>query len=164
MNTLPRLPRVQAHWRTGLSRHLQRPMGSVLLPLMMGMDQAGSLAKGSSLCGACTDVCPVKIPLADLLLELRHDQAMTRRGSLSERTAMATAAWAMRHPRVYRLCQKLMRLALLPLSKSGWVKSLPSLPGRWTSVKDFPLPARKSFLADRSDRKDHPERRPGNGP
>ena len=49
------------------------PMGAVLLPLLVGLDEASSLPHASSLCGACTDACPVKIPLHELLLELRQD-------------------------------------------------------------------------------------------
>ena len=48
-------------------------MGAVLVPLLVGLEQAPSLPHASSLCGACTDACPVKIPLHELLLELRRD-------------------------------------------------------------------------------------------
>src|SRR5690349_8974385 len=49
------------------------PMGAVLLPLLVGLDRAPTLPHASSLCGACTEACPVKIPLHELLLELRRD-------------------------------------------------------------------------------------------
>ena len=49
------------------------PMGAVLVPLLVGLDRAPALPHASSLCGACTDACPVKIPLHELLLELRKD-------------------------------------------------------------------------------------------
>ena len=49
------------------------PMGAVLVPLLAGLEQAPDLPHASSLCGACTDACPVKIPLHELLLELRRD-------------------------------------------------------------------------------------------
>src|SRR4029453_5061602 len=49
------------------------PMGAVLVPLLAGLEQAEDLPHASSLCGACADACPVKIPLHELLLELRRD-------------------------------------------------------------------------------------------
>ncbi len=49
------------------------PMGAVLVPLLEGFEHAADLPHASSLCGACTDACPVKIPLHELLLELRRD-------------------------------------------------------------------------------------------
>ena len=49
------------------------PMAAVLVPLLVGLEQAPSLPHASSLCGACTDACPVKIPLHGLLLDLRRD-------------------------------------------------------------------------------------------
>src|SRR5439155_20294140 len=49
------------------------PMGAVLLPLLVGLERALALPHASSLCGACTEACPVKIPLHELLLELRRD-------------------------------------------------------------------------------------------
>jgi L-lactate dehydrogenase complex protein LldF len=136
------------------------PMGSVLLPLMLGLARAGSLPKASSLCSACANVCPVKIPLPDLLLELRSDLAKAGRGGFAERMGMSAAAWTMRHPLAYRTAKKLLRLALLPLSRNGWVKRMPSWPGQWTRVKDLPLPARKSYLSERRAREAPPEKEP----
>lgn len=123
------------------------PMGTVLSPLLMGLKNAGTVPKACSVCGICNQVCPVKIPLTDLLYELRNDLAESKYGSLLEKSAMSIGAFILRHPALYRLAQKIMRLVLLPLSKSGWVKWMPSVPGRWTKVKDLPLPSSKSFLA-----------------
>jgi|GEM_PF-837391 len=49
------------------------PIGAVLTPLLVGLPEAAALPDASTLCGACADVCPVKIPLPDFLLELRSD-------------------------------------------------------------------------------------------
>lgn len=51
------------------------PVGAVLTPLLSGLAPFGHLAKASTLCGACEEVCPVKIPIPDMLLNLRHDSA-----------------------------------------------------------------------------------------
>ena len=59
------------------------PMGAVLVPLLVGLGNAPSLPHASSLCGACTEACPVKIPLHELLLELRRDLVEQPRGVLA---------------------------------------------------------------------------------
>jgi len=122
------------------------PMGSVLLPLQMGMEASGAPQKACSLCGLCDAVCPVKIPLSEMLLDLRNDWAAEGRGSPMERLSMAVGSWILQHPVAYRLARKMLRLGLLPRSQSGWIKSLPSLAGQWTREKDLPLPAKKGIL------------------
>lgn len=129
------------------------PMGSVLLPLQMGLKNAGSIEKACSLCGACKEVCPVKIPLPDLLLELRSDAARAGGYGRIEKTIMRAGAWFLRHPTLYRWAQKLVYWGLKPWSRAGWIRSLPSLPGRWTGEKDLPLPARRSFLTRERSRR-----------
>ncbi len=69
------------------------PMGAVLLPLLVGLDRAPSLPHASSLCGACTDACPVKIPLHELLLELRSD--LVDQGIAPRRERLAFALWSL---------------------------------------------------------------------
>ncbi len=131
------------------------PMGSVLLPLMLGHDAAGQAAKACSLCRACMSTCPVKIPLADLLIELRSDLVSGGCCSMLEKAGMSLAAFLLGRPMLYRLSQRLLRLGLRPLSRDGWVKYMPSLPGGWTGRKDLPLPAKESFLTamKKEDRK-----------
>lgn len=124
------------------------PMGSVLLPLQKGLGTAGDAAKACSLCGLCAEVCPVKIPLPDLLLDLRRDLTAAGIGSFAERVAMSTGAWILSRPMMYRAAQKAARFSLNALGKRGWVESLPWMPGRWTDVRDFPVPARRSFLSE----------------
>lgn len=68
------------------------PMGAVLVPLLAGLERAAALPHASSLCGACTDACPVKIPLHELLLELRAD--LTERGISSRLERVAFALWS----------------------------------------------------------------------
>jgi L-lactate dehydrogenase complex protein LldF len=87
------------------------PMGAVLLPLLVGLDQAPSLPHASSLCGACTDACPVKIPLHELLLELRRDLVERRVAPVAERLAFTFWSWAWSRPAGYRLSTALGRAA-----------------------------------------------------
>jgi L-lactate dehydrogenase complex protein LldF len=112
------------------------PMGAVLLPLLVGLDRASALPHASSLCGACTEACPVKIPLHELLLELRRD--LVERGVASRLERMAFSAWSLAwsRPLGYRLTTRLARLAQ-PLA--GLVG-----PGRnWTSGRALPRVGRR---------------------
>lgn len=116
------------------------PIGAVLTPQMIGLDRATSQPFASSLCGACGDVCPVKINLPDMLLHLRrrineNGQAKAN-GQLIERLSLRLWAMAMRTPRRYRL---IARLARLVQGVSGL-----RVP-QWSNTRDLPPLARRSF-------------------
>ncbi len=86
------------------------PMGAVLVPLLVGLERAPSLPHASSLCGACTDACPVKIPLHELLLDLRRDLVSEGIASRLERLVFTlwSLAWSSRVG--YRVTTSLARL------------------------------------------------------
>lgn len=128
------------------------PMGTVLLPLFKGFQETGSLPNACSVCGRCTDTCPVKIPLHDLILELRYERSKTRFRDHLEKMGMAVMAWAMRHPSLYKLGQRFARPGLMLFSRRGWVKWLPSIPGKWTQVKDLPLPSKKTYISQSNNK------------
>ena len=86
------------------------PMGAVLLPLLAGLAEAPSLPHASSLCGACTDACPVKIPLHELLLDLRRDLVADRVAPWWERAGFTLWSWSWSRPVGYRLTTRLARL------------------------------------------------------
>jgi L-lactate dehydrogenase complex protein LldF len=86
------------------------PMGAVLLPLLVGLDEAPSLPHASSLCGACTDACPVKIPLHELLLDLRRDLVDEGVASRWERLGFTLWSWAWSSRLGYRASTLVARL------------------------------------------------------
>ena len=86
------------------------PMGAVLVPLLAGLEQAPDLPHASSLCGACTDACPVKIPLHELLLELRRDLVEQGVAPFHERLSFRLWSYAWSSPAGYRLTTRLARL------------------------------------------------------
>jgi L-lactate dehydrogenase complex protein LldF len=107
------------------------PMGAVLAPLLAGIERAPSLPQASSLCGACTAACPVRIPLHELLLELRRDLVNQRVAPLSERIAFAlwSLAWSTRPG--FRISTRLARL-FQPIARF-------SPAGRaWSQGRDLP--------------------------
>ena len=85
------------------------PMGAVLVPLLAGLAQSCELPHASSLCGACFEACPVKIPLPELLLELRRDLVEQRVGPRTERVLFALWSLAWSSALGYRLSTTLAR-------------------------------------------------------
>jgi len=121
------------------------PMGVVLTPSLAGMSGTIDLPNASTFCGACADVCPVKIPLPDLMRALRTRQWQGQMRSRGERLGLAIwAAMAMR-PRLYALATRVAaRLLQLMAGRRQSIKVLP-LGGGWTRVRDLPAPAGRTF-------------------
>ncbi len=123
------------------------PIGAVITPLLRGLDHYGDLPNASSLCGACGEVCPVKIDLPGLLIELRR--RMTEGGLFgrAERIVMRLYAWSLKRSWTYRAGQRAQRIGLRLLAdRDGYVRRAPPGPMKqWTDVRDLPAPARRSF-------------------
>ena len=114
------------------------PMGAVLVPLLVGLEQAPGLPHASSLCGACTEACPVNIPLHELLLELRRDLVEGRTAPWSERVGFVLWSLAWATPLGYRLSTSLARLG------HRWASLLG--PGKvWARDRALPRFARRRF-------------------
>src|SRR5438270_8290941 len=80
------------------------PIGAILTPQLIGVENAPTLPYASTLCGACYEVCPVKINIPEVLVHLREKAVDATAGPL-ERTAMGLVAWAFRSERRYALGQ-----------------------------------------------------------
>ncbi len=117
------------------------PIGSALTPVLTSLEKAKDLPFASSLCGRCSEVCPVKIDIHHLLLWLRRKSVQERLSSSAERLLMQTWCMIMRSPALYRFSSKMVRLLLPVLSRKN--SSLP-VPG-WSKTRDFPPLAPKSF-------------------
>lgn len=123
------------------------PIGAILTPQLAGFDKAGTLPFASSLCGACKDVCPVKIDIPSVLLELRQRAVEgTRttpaaRGGAFERFTWRLWSFATRGPRRYAWALRLARLGeKLPLLR----RLAPPL-AAWSSTRELPTLAPRSF-------------------
>ena len=107
------------------------PMGAVLLPLLVGLGEAPSLPHASSLCGACTEACPVKIPLHELLLDLRRDLVDEGVAPWWERLGFWAWSWAWSSVWGYRLVTRFARLGQPLAGLAG--------PGRvWSAGRALP--------------------------
>jgi L-lactate dehydrogenase complex protein LldF len=122
------------------------PIGAVLTPLLDGLAGHTNLPYASSLCGACQEVCPVRINIPDMLLRLRRDSVRQRLGTKpGEREAMRAWRATMLNPRLYRLGGKAASLGTRLLARGGRIRRLPPPLSGWTRRRDFPAFARKSF-------------------
>ena len=121
------------------------PMGSVLTPTYVGIENAGDLPNAATFCGACAVVCPVKIPLPDLMRKLREKQINLRLRPWSERMALKAWSFAVKRPKFYAFMSRLgVRLGALLGGKEKLIHRLPGLDG-WTDGRDMPAPQGKTF-------------------
>ena len=121
------------------------PIGAVLTPLLKGDEEAKDLPHASSLCGACTETCPVGIPLHELLLKLRNRQVEEGMSGRAETAAFKVFENTMRSPALYNITGKVGRAAQKPLVKEGSVRPLPGPLKGWTGSRDLPPLAPKPF-------------------
>ena len=121
------------------------PMGSILTPLLSGLGKSPDLPNASTFCGACAAVCPVKIPLPDLLRKLREKQMEQGMKSRRETFFLRVWAWLALHPAIYALTTKIgVHLMSMLGGKDKLLHFLPGATG-WTNGRDFPAPAGKTF-------------------
>jgi L-lactate dehydrogenase complex protein LldF len=118
------------------------PIGSVITPHLRGLQDWKHLSSASSLCGACTEACPVKIDLHHHLLQNRRNAANQKPSQL-ERIAFKIFAFVLNRPRVYALSKKAGRMAqaLHPLIKGTRLDPAYA----WTKTRDLPPIASQTF-------------------
>ncbi|MFB5661933.1 LutB/LldF family L-lactate oxidation iron-sulfur protein [Alteribacillus sp. HJP-4] len=121
------------------------PIGAVLSPLLEGYDDHKDLPYASSLCAACTDACPVKIPLHEHLIEHRRVIAEEKRTPLSESYAMKGFGLAASSPRLFEMAAKTAPAMLSPFTKDGKIDKGPGPLGDWTEVRSLPAPSKERF-------------------
>ncbi|MBI5419201.1 MAG: iron-sulfur cluster-binding protein [Deltaproteobacteria bacterium] len=121
------------------------PMGSVLTPLQTGLSQGAPLANASTLCGACADVCPVKIPLPDMLLELRGDEREQGLKAPAELLGVKAYAAVMRRAGILEALERIAGVLSQLFFKEGKVPWLPFKLSGWTDRRDFPAPSPQPF-------------------
>ncbi|MET8043434.1 LutB/LldF family L-lactate oxidation iron-sulfur protein [Micromonospora sp. NPDC005215] len=124
------------------------PIGAILSPQLTGVADNASLPYASTLCGACYDVCPVKINIPEILVHLRQQAPHP----LAERATMRVLSWVMRSPRRWAAALRLARAGAGPLGayrerRTGarTLRWLPWPASAWTRSRDLPLPAPQTF-------------------
>ena len=123
----------------------QGPIGSVLTPHLRGLDEFGHLSFASSLCGACTEICPVRIDLAHHLLHNRRNIVRAGVRPWRERLAMRLWRWVMMSAGRFSLFARLARWFLRLIARLGLTGSWLDPTRLWTEYRaPLPVPA-KSF-------------------
>jgi L-lactate dehydrogenase complex protein LldF len=120
------------------------PIGAILTPHLLGLEKAGELPFASSLCGACGEVCPLKIDLPHQLVHLRH-RAVNERSPMkspAERLLWSVWAWFMVGPARFRLLMAGVRAGVRLARFLPWH---PGKLGAWTRGRNLPPPAGPPF-------------------
>ncbi len=122
------------------------PIGAVLSPLLGGYDDFKELPYATTLCGACTEVCPVKIPLHSLLL--KHREVIVERegkAPFSEKLLMKAFGLGAASPMLYNLGSKIAPAAMNPFTSGDKISKGPGPLKAWTDIRDFPAPNKERF-------------------
>lgn len=122
------------------------PIGAVLSPLLSDYDEYKELPYASSLCGACTEVCPVKIPLHEqLIMHRRKIVEEEKKTPLSERLVMRGFEQMTQSAGLYRTATKMAPFLTTPFAKNDTIHKGPGPLKHWTHARDFPKPVKERF-------------------
>lgn len=122
------------------------PIGAVLTPLIQqDMEEAGQLAYASSLCGACYEACPVKIPLHDMLVHLRHERVKRKLTPLGERLAFKGFRRMFGSSKAYRVATRSAYWLQQPFVHNGQIRKGPGPLAGWTQSRYLPMKPKRSF-------------------
>ena len=112
---------------------------------LQSMQHSQSLPYASSLCGACYEVCPVKINIPEILIHLRGKAVEAGYGPLTERIGMKAAAFALADGTRLGAAQKLARIGQIPFERNGKLNHLPGMLAGWTEFRDLDAIPKQSF-------------------
>ncbi len=139
------------------------PIGAILTPQLKGLDDesAASLPYASTLCGACEEVCPVKIDIPEVLVHLRGKivDHKKKNGGLKEKTnsehiGMKLMARVFKNRKRYERAQRWARMGQKLLVKDGTISKLPGELSGWTAMRDLkPIPGQtfREWWRDRDE-------------
>ena len=121
------------------------PIGQILTPMYVGLENALELPHASTLCNQCGVVCPVRIPLPDLQRKLREMEFKGNMRPWTENAALKLWSWVALHPALYGALSGFgVRLLRGMAGANGMIRKLP-LAGGWTDGRDMPAPAGRTF-------------------
>ncbi len=121
------------------------PIGAILTPQLQSMEHSQTLPYASSLCGACYEVCPVKINIPEILIHLRNKLVENGDVPTTERMAMKAAAWAMSDAANLSTARPFCRIGQKAFTNNGMIHHLPGLMSAWTATRDMPAIPPESF-------------------
>ncbi len=121
------------------------PIGAVITPLLFGFEGNEDLPFISTLCGACQGACPARVPLADLLLELRADIAGTRGAGDPWRLGFKAFSAVAGHRRLFDAASRVGALAAPLVERLACAAALPRVLRGWTDARELPRLAARTF-------------------
>jgi L-lactate dehydrogenase complex protein LldF len=119
------------------------PIGAALDPAFIGIEAAQHLPNASTFCGRCEAVCPMRIPLPQIMRHWREDAFNAQIGPAYQRWALGLWVFLARRPAIYRFATRTGLLLSRLLGRRRFTR-LP-LAGGWTQGRDFPAPEGRSF-------------------
>ncbi len=119
------------------------PIGKVLTPSLFGLEDWHELPSASSLCGACTEACPVRIDIPKLLVELRNQS--TSYMPVGIRWGIAWYARIATRPLLFRFVTRVGGLVGRVLGRDGWLRRVPGVLRSWSAKREMPAPAPETF-------------------
>ncbi|MDD2704988.1 MAG: LutB/LldF family L-lactate oxidation iron-sulfur protein [Acidocella sp.] len=129
------------------------PMGAVLTPMLVGIEEAGHLPNASTFCGKCESVCPVKIPLPNLMRHWREREFERHLTPAAMRGGLGVWAFLAKRPVLYRAATRVAARGLSWFGRRrgnfGWLP----FAGGWTRGRDFPAPEGDTFFAQYAARR-----------
>ncbi|QLD33703.1 LutB/LldF family L-lactate oxidation iron-sulfur protein [Mannheimia varigena] len=142
LNTCPAYRQIGGH---GYGSIYPGPIGSVISPLLGGYEEFKELPYACSLCTACNSVCPVKIPLAQLILKHREKIADAGLTPMTERLSIFGFNFANSHPTLWKAGVKVGAKVASKLIKNGKAPVNFGALGEWTKARDLPNAEGESF-------------------
>ncbi len=122
------------------------PMGAVLTPTLIGIEEAGHLPNASTFCGRCESVCPMRIPLPKMMRQWREREFAKNLAPKVQRWGLKLWAYVVQRPALYRRASAAASRVLGALGAGrGRFRTLPLAAG-WTDMRDMPAPEGKSFM------------------
>jgi L-lactate dehydrogenase complex protein LldF len=121
------------------------PVGSIVTPGLRGVEGWKALPDASSLCGACREVCPVRLDIPRMLLALRRQAVEETSVPLSLKLGLWGFGVVASRPWLFKSAAALGGIGARLIAKGGWIEKLPGLAGGWTRSRDMKAPAPKSF-------------------
>jgi len=122
------------------------PMGKVLTPSLVGLEQTKDLPNASTFCGKCQEVCPMRIPLPKLMRNLRAKQTEQKITPLKQRVLLALWSSLASRPRFYRFVTGMMTGVLARMAGQKRVFTWLPFLGDWVQSRDFVAPEGGSFF------------------
>lgn len=142
LNTCPAYRQIGGH---GYGSIYPGPIGAVISPLLGGYDEFKELPYACSLCTACNSVCPVKIPLAQLILKHREHIAQNGMTPATERLSIFGFTFANSHPTLWKAGVNIGAKVASKLIKNGKAPVQVGALAEWTKARDLPTPEGESF-------------------